>query len=427
MAEPKLNQISIVTVLKDHNVELFGQGDNLKGFSPFRVATSMDSFTVCLSKNTFHDWKLDLCGGPVKFVENLFNLDQEAAEQYLLDKYYGEGAHMLPPIIKRQPAPAKLPPLNPDVLDKAYGLFLSVCTLADADRDYLKDVRHLTDDEIDAWGFKTFPMRSLRKKVQKLLLDNGIDPATIPGFFRYKDDEFITWSRYVGIIIPIRNIDNKIVGLQVRKTKLTSENDSRYVWFSSAFAVNKPNEEVKFDTIGRSPESPVGVVMAAFEPNRVRTLFITEGFFKAIAIRKNLKSPSITIQGITNWKGIRKTIQKLREIYPKLNRVIFALDADLITNLNVSAQMTKIWKEIQMDGLSFFAMLWDVNNGKGIDDLFESVGTITHHMGLMPMEDFNNAFIEFEPEGKSFLISGASDEEFANAYRKVLAKHWKGK
>lgn len=419
----KANSLSIYQVLVDHGVELSGSGDNIQTLSPFRKSTHKTSFSVCISRNTFMDWKLDYGGGPVKFIMKLMDISEDEAVDYLINRYYN-GV-----IIPKTYVPPKVEqkaPLDPAKLDTAYRTFLSMCNLTGEDLKYLTAERQLTAEEIDEFGLKSFPLRTIRHDLQTHLIEQGIDPAEIPGFFQYDDDDIITFSRYVGVIIPIKDVSGKILGLQIRKRKLKDESDNRYVWFSSSFAKNKEGKKREFRFEGRGPESPLGFVPGTFSAKSVTTLFVTEGFFKAIAIRKYLRSPSITVQGVTNWRKLGDYIKELKEVYPKLSRVIFALDADFICNLNVSTQMCKMYKSLEetFPEITYCTMLWEIEDGKGIDDLLNNVGRdgIVSHMRLLPMEQFKMAFDAFLPTGKELAAADVSDEVFAAEYKKFLAR-----
>lgn len=417
-----VNSVKILDVLTDHGVSCSGTGDNLMAVSPFRKTSNKTSFTISISRNTFKDWKLDYGGGPVKFIMKLKKLDAKNAIDYLYNVYFNGNAPVkelfIPPVIEERAA------LDKDVLHVAYSIFLDLCSLTEEDKKYLKNVRGLSDEEILDVGFKSFPRRTIRHTLQERLIEAGINPTDIPGFFRYSDDECITFNYYVGILIPIRDIFGRIVGLQIRKRNLKSELDNRYVWLSSAFAMNKPGSAPKYFCNGRGPEAPLGFVEGTFSCDRVTTLFVTEGFFKAFSIRKNVKSPSITVQGVTNWKGINDVVEELTKRYPKLNRIIFTFDADFIGNLNVSNQLCKMYNSLkpQFPGIEFRTMLWDINLGKGIDDLIANVKTLPGNMHLMDMDSFESAFKEFEPVGRKMAEEEVDEDVFMSAYKEVLDK-----
>lgn len=417
MPRSKVYWLPIDKVLSDHGVELDGHGNTLKALSPFRKSDNKNSFTVTISRNTFHDWKLDLCGGPVLFIEKLKGISEEEAVKYLESVYFGKNVpdvKLVTPTAETQ----KPKPLDAEVLDKAYRIFLSFCNLTAEDKKYLKKVRHLSDDEIEAVGFETCPTRTIRHELHKALVAEGIEPETVPGFFRYSNDEYITFSRYVGIIIPVRNVDGKIVGLQIRKREV-EEGDARYVWFSSAFAINRQGEKAKYAVNGRSPESPVGFIPGRFWPSSTTTCMVTEGYFKALAINKNIRCPAFSVQGVTNWRGILNGVGEIIPYYEKLDRIVLAFDADFISNLNVSKQLVKMYLALKekYPNLRYYVMTWDKNLGKGIDDLIENVGSVKGYVSLMEAEVFADAFERFSLMGEQLEEKGLPIE---NAFKRFL-------
>lgn len=417
MEKWKPDNVPIEVVLKDFGVNLTGTGDNLLGQSPFRAGGKKTSFTVSVSRNTFHDWKLDICGGPVRFIQTLFNIEQEAAEKLLWKKYYyNKEITNIPQVKKSRGRKPKYG--TPQDIDKAYRIFLSLCSLTEEDKTYLKS-RNISEEDIEKIGFKTFPKRTIRSKLTALFKENNIDPKQIPGFFQYKDDENITFSFYKGIIIPMVSSNGLISGLQIRK-KEVDEDTPRYVWLSSSFA--KIEDNFVFDGLG--PKNPCHVELANGDKD---TLFITEGFFKSFAIKMFFNQPSLSIQGVTNWKSILTEIPECKNLYPNLRKIVIALDADFVSNLNVSKAIRDMGEKIKDDfpEMEVYHLRWNPLF-KGIDDFIYSDLDKKSNIKLNRWIDFKTAFDEFYPIGKKILKENEEPDELIKAeFSKILKKYIK--
>ena len=305
-----------------------------------------------------------------------------------------------------------------ETLDKVYRIFMKGNTLIGKEKlsedhlDKLLNYRHLSIEDIDKTGYFTFPKGTIMRTFLKELLKNGIDVdvlKTIPGFYYDLKNESYTFSKLkntTGIGIPIVNIDGKVVGIQIRK-----DDDGRYQWFSSSFT-NKPRVRNYIDGTGS------GTPLAVFYPYEIkcRTIFITEGHFKAKKITEEFGAISISVQGVNNWREIPDTVKKLKERYSYLNYIMIAFDADMcrkesvlqpalkmgitLTGLNITNDLdTKLHNILHIGNKSedrnasmyekdakeiaerlnvhtfdfhIYYCLWNEKFGKGIDDLLNA-------------------------------------------------------
>lgn len=234
--------------------------------------------------------------------------------------------------------------VNKKLLDFVYRSVLDNLTLTDSHRHQLEEIRKINRGDIDFIRFKSLSQgQNISTKVIKDMKKEGI-PMTelkgVPGFFQIKGRNKNNWLHinFNGIIIPIRDIDGYIVALQLRLDSI-KKNQQRYLWFSSSFAdgSNLDSHSINGSGIG----SPLSV-MAPTSDKIAPTIFITEGVFKSQKIVEHFSSYSISVQGITNWRGIEKVIRKIdRKLKANCN-IVIAFDSDYQNNLAVLNQINTL-------------------------------------------------------------------------------------
>lgn len=244
-------------------------------------------------------------------------------------------------------------------------------------RKHLMEERGLTEEEIDSMGYFTIPSRSTRYTKHFFdVLKNRFDYAPdivkgVPGFYKKKKDDSsraYTFLSKKGIGIPVRNVDGRISGIQIRKD-VAKKGESRYIWLSSSFANSK--DDLEFGTGSGSP-----VHISNPKENKFpHLLFITEGIFKSEAIAKEYGAHAISIQGIQSWKTtLLASIEELaeREQTYWVN-IMVMFDADIASNIHVYEGMKRMVEEIQSEypDVHFLYAWWEKDFGKGIDDVLK--------------------------------------------------------
>lgn len=236
----------------------------------------------------------------------------------------------------------KLQPLDIDTLHNIYSIFcmghsltlnrkgefviIPEKKLTPEHYKYLKEERNLTDEEIEEYGYFSYPKYSFLRPFLAKMKELGYDINTlirVPGLFYNKEKQSINFKSYRSksfICIPIKDENGKIRGIQLRADHI-EEKQSRYIWMSSTKL-----DEKKF--IGNlSPNAPVDVVYPKIK--YPKTIAVTEGHFKAIKISKTLNFLTLSVQGVNNWKHILTTINSLKEKYPSISNVVIMYDADM--------------------------------------------------------------------------------------------------
>ena len=211
--------------------------------------------------------------------------------------------------------------------------------------------RGLTDDLIDKYMIKSVPLFNHQSITDKLVAE-GYDLKGVSGF--YFDDKEKKWTSvinkgYSGFFVPVFDINNKIIGMQIRMDRSIS---SKYIWFSSSY-----------HNLGVSSGSPISFTKVN---NDVSKLVLTEGPLKGMIASNLSKRNFLAIAGVNNQKGLKELLVKLKSQGLKL--LIDAFDADCISNANVEKARQKINEMCNEVGIEYQRLQWDIKFGKGIDD-----------------------------------------------------------
>lgn len=339
-------------------------------------------------KGIGHCWSCQQTADSAKYYATEMNLSLYDARKEIEDRlgisnnYSNSNPAPLPPriVCNTQKEEAKKAP--DEVLDKTYRAFLAELTLSEKNRAMLL-ARGLSDEEIVALEYKTFPNRSnvdFFKLCKRLLMD-GCVLEGVPGFFKAKTGDWTFVQLTQGIVMPQRNYKDQIIGLQIRKDddlrsyiEEIGDYEAKCAWFSSknrtggcgANALTHYACDFKYDA-GTKKWLPV------FEDGFV----LTEGIMKGDIIhffQRNL--PVIAVPGVHALNNLKEELERLKSLGVKT--ILHAYDMDYKTNPNVQKQLVKTKEIIEEVGLRYKLLEWEtkitVENGKqedllkGLDD-----------------------------------------------------------
>lgn len=233
--------------------------------------------------------------------------------------------------------------------DKAYRLLLDALTLSAEHRQALQR-RGLTDEQIDAGGYRTWPQERHAQTLAAMAVFYALGNKTfltVPGL----GPGCTQIHAAPGLFIPVRDLAGRIIALVVR---LDDPGDSgKYRWLSSRSERNPA---------GPSPGSPAHVPQGTGGP--ADTARTTEGQLKADITYRLSGIPTIGFPGVGTW---RRVLPMLQALGVKTVRVAF--DADALTNPNVARRLLECVKELQALGYAVELERWPADAGKGIDDV----------------------------------------------------------
>ncbi len=272
-------------------------------------------------------------------------------------------------------------------------LMMSSFALSDAHREYLQKTRQLSNADIQSVGFfsyeETFSMAQLTASIQREVptFNPKEDYWGVPGFFFQFADETKSVGKWTFhkpyfdcIGIPIRDEEERIIALQMRA--LSDKASVKYFFVSS-----KTREENT--GYGSTPSTPCAVLY----PPEISSsyVYIGEGVFKMMEIAKREGAISVSVQGVNNTKDVPETLKNALLCENSWNRaaehikgkhrkmhIIIAFDADLYKNHGVIEASRSLVKGLRktFPAVDVSFLCWDLNLGKGIDDLIHYAQSI---------------------------------------------------
>lgn len=387
-------------------------GGNYLALCPFHPDERLGSFVITPSKNMWYCFTENIGWNGIHFEMRYYDIGFKDAVFHLARRmsvindsdykiYAGKAIDedIVTHIEKSVEKPKRekpLPKADADVINAAYSAIPLVCRLSAKHKKHLLKDRGLA--EADLGDYFTFPTRrtDLAGKVYKEIgrqyalgrfgkeikeladKERGIVEKSkclarfreqferVPGFFYDERKNRYDFAAYNGIGFLVRDDHGRVQGIQIRRD-VVKEGETRYVWFSSAFAQAKPGLRG-----GASSGSPGGVIFPKTERKNGRkpALCITEGRFKAEAIAKK-GNIAIYVSGVSTWKSVMPIIDRLKG---SRRRAYIMFDADMMGNVAVHSQLTEICEGIKKHGLDPLLILWPKDRGKGFDDLVAGCG-----------------------------------------------------
>ena len=259
----------------------------------------------------------------------------------------------------QNPEPAEESPLaEPLIIHNTLSALFSMLSLTKEHREHLRTKRGLTDEQIEALGYKSTAPFYLSRPLAEKLVEKGYQIQGVPGFYQKDGRWMIRFStRTAGILIPVRGIDGLIRGCQIRlDVPLKNDDDdpdkdgAKYIWLSSA---GKPK-----GTSSGSPLHFVGDPCAG-------VVYVTEGILKADVSHYLMNRTFAAMAGANNTAQLDPLFAFLAQ--NGTHTIIEAQDMDKYRNAMVSKGASKIYLLAKKHGMECRRLTWNPNY-KGIDD-----------------------------------------------------------
>jgi hypothetical protein len=207
-------------------------------------------------------------------------------------------------------------------LDRTHKVLSRLLALSDLTREHRDALnkRGLSDVEIKALGYKTFPMRR-REFARRLAAEFKEDLSGVAGFWRSPATGEWDLAGKSGIAIPVRTREEKISALKLRVDK-PARASAKYILLSSNPKPDKQTGEVKYPD-GTSAKIAIHFPLNKPRGKSLKRLRITEGELKADVATSLTPDYTISLPGVAMW---RMALDVVRELKPK--KVLLAFDSD---------------------------------------------------------------------------------------------------
>lgn len=225
-----------------------------------------------------------------------------------------------------------------------YNALLDKLSLANDHKENLLG-RGLTEIDIKRLGYKTTPIIGMTTLAKQLQL-SGLYLAGVPGFYRNANGDWTFVNEKRGILIPVRDINGRIQGLQIRRDNMQKR---KFRWFSSTDQKDGCKAEGWTHLVG----------------DIVPQIILTEGPMKADVINALTGLTVLAVPGVNSLTHLKVALEKLRE--SGVTNIKTAFDMDFSTNAHVQNGFNNLLKLLDEKGFNFGTYVWD-SRYKGLDD-----------------------------------------------------------
>lgn len=391
----KLENVPVEEIVGSR-VALKRQGSSYLGLCPFHQDKHLGSFIVTPSKGI---WKCFVCGdgfggNGISFVSRYDNISYlEAAFKVAFEKglisldNYEKYTHCLSsdrdltntPRYKnvgiKKSAVSQMADIH--VRHNVYTAFKEVLGLSEEHLQHLADVRHLSKERL-AEDYFSFPT-TVKERQQVIAYIKEKYPEyddtmllKVPGFYKRKKKSLDFYSTKGIGFAPCcyhrtQNGNELLCGaIQIRRDKLKSNQSRRYTWFSSSFVQDEPE---KYEAGGVGCHAEMDVLFPKPEIQKP-IITIVEGRFKSEVLRA-AGNISISVQGVSVWKGIDEQIKAIMENHA-VSKIFVFYDSDMLGNTAVFKQAIALSRFLKMmfPSIRIYLAVWKLEDGKGVDDVF---------------------------------------------------------
>ena len=309
---------------------------------------------INLNKDVFCCPRCHFSGGVFDLYSHYSGVDRKHAREVLMEKlglkdsgpsYEGsnqkqERRTITRPILQE----IELPLTDIDARHETYAALLGKLSLASDHRENLLS-RGLTDEQIRTYGYKTMPVVGF-SALAKQLQAEGYYLGGVPGFYHTKEGAWTFVQERRGILIPARDQDGKIQGLQIRLDKIKK---GKFRWISSIGKQDGCKAEGWTHMIG----------------NPKPTVLLTEGPLKADVIHYITGQTVIAVPGVNSLKHLKETLEYLQS--QGTTKVMTCFDMDYLKNPHVRDGYYNLANILAEVGIEYGTYLWDPQF-KGLDD-----------------------------------------------------------
>lgn len=300
---------------------------------------------INLEKDVFRCPRCGFSGGIFDLYAHYAGIDRSNAREALLERLNMPGTWRK----GQQPEPQytgeiECPVTDIDTRHETYSALLERLSLASDHRENLLS-RGLSSEEIDRLGYRTTPVVGL-SSISKQLISDGLYLAGVPGFYRAEDGKWTFVHKYRGILIPVRDPDGKIQGLQIRRDKVQK---GKFRWVSS---------------VGNTDGCKAKCWTHLTGPPR-KNVILTEGPMKADIIAFLTGQTVLAVPGVNALTELKDSLEYLKA--NGTEQIMTAFDMDYLSNPHVQSGYYELTRLLSSCGCRFGTYLWNPEY-KGLDD-----------------------------------------------------------
>ena len=342
---------------------------------------------INLTKNV---WSSNCCGesgGMLSLYARVYRISNSEAYREICDElqtgnFAPEYAVSENPFVEESTPQSERAPAQ--ILHQTYSMLLSMLSLSPGHRKHLKEVRGLTDEQIDAFGFKSTPPPYLCRSLTDRLIKQGCTVQGVPGFYLNDKGSWAVkfYQRTSGILIPYRGVDGMLQGFQIRLDRpIRGENDppdkvgAKYLPLTSAKKL-----------MGTSS----GNLLHFVGDPCARVVYVTEGGLKAYIAHALMGRTFAATVGANNTGGLDELFSFLS--HNGTEEIIEAEDMDKYSNEGVGKGASKVYQLATAHGLKCRRLTWNPNY-KGIDDWQLALRRKEHEHKEMKQMNFKERYL----------------------------------
>ncbi len=248
-----------------------------------------------------------------------------------------------------------------DVLNEVYEKILNRCVLDEKHIRMLKKEKW-SNELIKKSGYFSTPDLSTKNVILEDIKQSNLPLAGVPGFFT-KNGTW-TYNMVSGMILPVYDINKKIIRLQIRP-------DWNH-WQINSFRERgeKPPKYINFSSDGKENGTKSGSMAGIhYNEQRFRTVIVTEGSKDAKIASEYLKRACVYLPGVDTYNAFLNS-DLFNELKKRgLENVIIAYDADIIYKHQVKRAMEGFYEKLEEANVNVYYAKWKINEGKGIGDM----------------------------------------------------------
>lgn len=334
------------------------------------------SCSLNLRKDVFHCFHCDRGGGAALVYSELHGVSMQDAASAVRHMEFHGGIVTMQESSEDEYEEQSEELADISIRHDTYTKLLTLLRLDDKHKEDLKN-RGLDMNDLPFYATINTVNYDERRRIASVLIKDGAVLKGVPGFYKDKEGFWVIAKVKRGILVPYRDHNGMIQGLQIRKDKESivhykdGSKGSKYTWLSS--------KRVPKGCSGGTGAKTFLHYATTFlqEENGPREPFfpgdyiiLTEGGMKADIFNRLSGKPALAVPGVNAGKALRKELRFLK--FKKVRTIYLEFDMDYEQNESVAKAMEKTKRIIESEGFQCRHLTWDTKGGrlKGIDDYY---------------------------------------------------------